>query len=180
APVVVVLPPVATPTTAPPPRQRWIVPVAGVVVVAASVLAIKSLSSSSRAVLQQDAAIVVAPVLQPDAAIAIVPAVVVDAAVALADAPGVDGGQLAELPKHPKKPPTVITPPVPLHTVIVNAKPWAYFTVDDNPAQYQTPDTLHLAAGPHTVHFTHGTVTRATAITVPDSDALTVLEDMSH
>ena len=74
----------------------------------------------------------------------------------------------------------MVAPPLPLHTVIVNAKPWAYFTVDDNPTQHETPDTLHLPAGAHTVHFSRGQVTRNTAITVPESDGLTVLEDLTH
>jgi hypothetical protein len=180
APVVPAPVVVATPMVV---KRRWIVPVAGLVVVATGALALKSLASGPREVSPRDAAIAAVPVVQPDAALAIIPAVVVDAPVAIAaDAAPPDAGQLAELPRHPKNPATtVIAPPLALHAVRVNVKPgWAYFTVDDNSTQYQTPDTIHLAVGAHTVHFTHGTVTRATAITVPDSDALTVLEDLSH
>jgi tRNA A-37 threonylcarbamoyl transferase component Bud32 len=170
APAVIVAPPVVAPV-----RRRWVVPVAGFVVIAAGVLAIKSLTSGPRAVARPDAAIVIAPVVRSDAAIAIVivPEVVVDASMP-------DAGQLAE--RHPKKlPVTVTAPPQPVHAVRVSVKPgWAFFTVDDNPTQFQTPDTVHLAAGAHIVHFTRGSVTRATPITVPDSDALTVLEDLSR
>ncbi|MEO8841269.1 MAG: serine/threonine-protein kinase [Kofleriaceae bacterium] len=176
APVVVAPPVVA------PPRRRWLLPVAALVIVAGGVVAIESRSSGSHApappdAAPSDAALLLAAVVPPDATIAIVPTVVVDAAVAVAPPP--DAGQLAE--KHAKKPPVLIAPPLPLHAVRVSVKPgWAYFTVDDNPTQYQTPDTVHLAAGAHIVHFTHNAITRARPITVPESDSLTVLEDLSH
>ena len=74
-------------------------------------------------------------------------------------------------------------PPLPTatkHTVLVNAKPWAYFTIDGDTTQYQTLARVTLTVGEHVLHFTHEGVTKDVTITVPDSDDLKVLEDLTH
>jgi hypothetical protein len=86
-------------------------------------------------------------------------------------------------PKHPHRDAQVtqvVKPPQILHAVKVNARPWAYFTVDDNPTQYQTLETIHVAAGAHVIHFTHDQLHRDVSIQVPDSDSLIISEDMTH
>jgi len=35
----------------------------------------------------------------------------------------------------------------------INATPWAYFTIDDDPTQHTTVETLDLAVGEHRIHF---------------------------
>ena len=169
--------PVIAPVVAPIARpRRWIVPVAalGLALVAGGI-AVKTLRSSPAVVVERDAA--VAMIVPADAARAIDAAIVV-----MIDAPSSpDANQLGERPKHPKLPViTLVAPPQITHSVVVNAKPWAYFTIDDNPKRYETPDTVHLGVGAHVIHFSNGDARRDTAVTVPDSDALTVLEDMTH
>jgi len=53
----------------------------------------------------------------------------------------VDGG--AQVDQRPK------------HKVTLNTSPqWSWFTVDNDATNYQTPGTIELSAGPHTIHFT--------------------------
>jgi len=37
--------------------------------------------------------------------------------------------------------------------VTVQATPWAYFTVDNDPTRYETPKSVELSPGPHVLHF---------------------------
>lgn len=70
-------------------------------------------------------------------------------------------------------------PPQPVHTVLINAKPgWAYFTIDDDPTQYQTLANVRLPSGQHVIHFTQGDLRKDVTITVPDNDNLRVLVDL--
>jgi Protein kinase domain len=54
----------------------------------------------------------------------------------------------------------------------IGATPWAYFTIDDDPKQYETPQTLKLTVGPHSVRFTNPqlNVSRTVTVTVPPND----------
>ncbi|HEY3806845.1 MAG TPA: serine/threonine-protein kinase [Kofleriaceae bacterium] len=72
------------------------------------------------------------------------------------------------------------TPTLALHKVMVNAVPWAFFTVDDTAEQLQTMATIRLAAGPHVLHFSHNAMHRDLAIQVPDDDQLKIVVDLSH
>ena len=53
---------------------------------------------------------------------------------------------------------TVDTPPPvagPKHKVTFQTSPqWSSFTIDGGATKYQTPDTVELAPGTHTIHFT--------------------------
>jgi hypothetical protein len=68
------------------------------------------------------------------------------------------------------------TPAVPViaHRVDIGAQPyWSYFTVDGDPAQHTTGDSLQLAPGAHTLHFTgnpHYAADKTITIHVPDAD----------
>jgi len=46
-----------------------------------------------------------------------------------------------------------VSPPLENRKVTINAIPWAYFTVDDDPTRYETMKTIPLAPGAHTIHF---------------------------
>ncbi len=105
-----------------------------------------------------------------------------DVAVELASA---GSAELPVRPHHPRtsKPPVAVPPPAAaaLHTVKVNTKPWAYFTVDDDPTQWQTMETIRLAAGPHVLHFSRPDLQpRDVSITVPDNDTLAVFQPMTQ
>jgi hypothetical protein len=73
------------------------------------------------------------------------------------------------------------SPPATLRTVLVNAQPWANFTIDSDPTQHQTVETVRLAPGPHVIHFANPQLgTRDRSITVPDSDGLKVVVDLRN
>lgn len=59
--------------------------------------------------------------------------------------------------------------PVTLRKVTVNATPWAYFTVDNDPTQHETVKTILLAPGKHLIHFSNPVlkVNRDVTIEVP-------------
>ena len=179
-------PPSVSPMTiAPPRRAPWLAigvigaaAAAGVAAIAlrgghesaaavdASVVAIGSASPDAAAMVAIDAAVPMAV----DAA-AIVP---IDAAVAVAPP---DASPIAERPKL--RPPKVdLTkagsaaappPPAVTHKVTINATPWANFTVDGDPTQYETIKSIQLAPGPHVIHFSNPVlkVERDVTIDVP-------------
>ncbi|MBA3460620.1 MAG: serine/threonine protein kinase [Deltaproteobacteria bacterium] len=107
-----------------------------------------------------DAPIDAAPSSPPDAGPRVRPAKI-DASVA----PDAAAGSAAVTP-----------PPVVLRRVTINATPWAYFTVDSDPTQYQTIKTIQLAPGQHVIHFSNPVlkVERDVTIDVP------VDRDTSH
>jgi hypothetical protein len=37
--------------------------------------------------------------------------------------------------------------------VTIGARPWAYYTVDADRTQHQTPEVVELAPGKHTIHY---------------------------
>jgi hypothetical protein len=65
--------------------------------------------------------------------------------------------------------------------VIIGATPWAYFRVDDDPAQHQTPEAILLTPGRHTIHFTNPAlgVERTTVLEVPTDRDLRHVEPMA-
>lgn len=83
------------------------------------------------------------------------PVVVADAAVPV-DAPP----PLKVVDKKPPKqvakpPPPAVVVQKPKHKVTLNTSPqWSWFTVDNDPTKYQTPGTIELTSGSHTIHFT--------------------------
>jgi len=161
----------------PPARRRWLVPAIAVAVAVAGGLAFTQLGSPAKPT---------APAPTPGSAVAVVPPAPdaapppppppPDAAIEVVAAPPDAAPQRPRPPKPPVIAPAVAT----LHTVKVNSSPWSYFTVDSDPRQYQTLDTIHLAAGHHVIHFTrdNGTIKRDQAIEVPDNDELLVTQDM--
>jgi serine/threonine protein kinase len=79
----------------------------------------------------------------------------------------------------------VVTPPTDAkkYKVVVNAKPWSYFTIDNDPTKYQTMETVMLAPGPHKIHFTgnqHFPADKTIPISVPENDKLTVFEKLEE
>ena len=64
--------------------------------------------------------------------------------------------------------------------VRINARPWALFTVDDGPTQYETIHTLELVPGAHRIHFTNPPmrVARDVTIVVPADRDLDHVEDL--
>ena len=60
-------------------------------------------------------------------------------------------------------------PTGPLRPILIGATPWAFFVVDNDPKQYETPITLQLSVGPHRVTFTNPElgVSRTVTVTVP-------------
>jgi tRNA A-37 threonylcarbamoyl transferase component Bud32 len=182
-----------------PARPRWILPVAAVAVLGVGAFAIARVTggdhgspvpptapgSDERIAMPGSAGSAVAIVPAPppiDAA----PPPLPDAAVQVAFVnPPTNQGSGAGSAKRPRpaKPPVVTPPPsLPkLHAVKVNTSPWAYFTVDDNPTQFQTMETIHLSAGPHVIHFSREDLqARDVPITVPDADSLVVFQPMTR
>lgn len=85
--------------------------------------------------------------------------------------------------KHLKpKPPAIESPrrDLPLRTIRVNSSPWSYFTVDADPTKHETLETIRVTSGAHTIHFTRDTIQHDVEVTVPDDDAFTITQDMSH
>jgi Protein kinase domain len=81
-------------------------------------------------------------------------------------APPHDAGKLAVRPDVAPKPVGIVK------SFTIGATPWAYFTIDDDPKQYETPQTLKLTVGPHSVRFTNPqlNVSRTVTVTVPPND----------
>jgi hypothetical protein len=92
----------------------------------------------------------------------VAPVVVADAAVVVADAAvPVDARPTKPIvveKKQPLKTPVDAGAQVveqrPKHRVTLNTSPqWSWFTVDNDATKYQTPGTIELTAGTHTIHF---------------------------
>ncbi|HEY4183285.1 MAG TPA: serine/threonine-protein kinase [Kofleriaceae bacterium] len=83
----------------------------------------------------------------------------IDAAVPVrADAgitrPRVDGAIAMPRPDAAAHDAAVVTAAPKTH-VTIQAIPWAYFTVDNDPTQHQTIKTIDLTPGPHVIHFSN-------------------------
>jgi hypothetical protein len=103
-------------------------------------------------------AIVEEPKIEP-------PVVVADAAVLDAGLPDarvpIDARPAKPIVVEKRQPPKpdaavpVVTEQKPKHRVTLNTSPqWSWFTVDNDATKYQTPGTIELPAGTHTIHFT--------------------------
>lgn len=188
--------PAAAPDASSPSRapRRWVLAAAGVAAAIAAVIAMWPLgaqTSTSPAVGSApapDAAAVAmlspdaspapdallapdAPPALPDASLAVVPvdAAVVDAAVRVVRTRP-DAGRTVRAPTVDARPASTAT----LRPITIGAVPWAYFTVDDDPTQHETPKTLRLSVGAHRVTFSNPQlgISRTVTVTVPeDGDA---------
>jgi len=136
-------------------------------------------------------AVVVRMMWQPAAVVPQDAAVPLDAAIDAAidagaevDAPPPDAPPLDAPPLDARRPPpdagrialrpdaAAARPTGEMKSFTIGAVPWAYFTVDGDPKQYETPTTLRLTVGPHRVTFTNPQlgVSRTVTITVPPDD----------
>jgi hypothetical protein len=64
----------------------------------------------------------------------------------------------------------------------INSKPWSNFTVDGG-AQHTSPETIELAPGVHTIHFTgqpYFKADKTVTITVPDRDGFTYFQKLEE
>jgi hypothetical protein len=125
------------------------------------------------------------------------PEIAVPADAALLQATGSGTGS------NSKRPPRVGNPPVHLphvgsgsgtgsalapvpsaitYRVVINAKPWANFTIDGDTQVHQTLETVRLTPGAHVIHFTNPElgVSKDTPITVPENDDLRVVEALGQ
>jgi hypothetical protein len=68
--------------------------------------------------------------------------------------------------------PTSNAVPAVTHRVTINSTPWSNFTIDDDPTQHETPETVMLAPGPHRIQFRNPALhlERKTTLDVPDRD----------
>ncbi len=132
-------------------------------------------------------AVVQAPI---DAAVVIDATLVADAAPTVADAAvptAVDAQPVLDArPRRPDSPNgSAQVPSTTSETkirVTINAKPWAYFTVDADPTQHETIKTLELTPGPHKIHFTNPVihVDRTVTIDVPAEGEMTHVEPLER
>lgn len=109
------------------------------------------------------------------------PVVVADAAVPDAPIP-VDARPAKQIvvEKRPQPKPDAAVPVVteqkPKHRVTLNTSPqWSWFTVDNDATKYQTPGTIELPAGTHTIHFTgneYFPADKSITIEVADKDVM--------
>ncbi|MCE9576242.1 MAG: hypothetical protein K8W52_24040, partial [Deltaproteobacteria bacterium] len=190
------------PVAAPARSRRWI-PI-GIALVAAGALAFAAWPRGGE---PGEAQVAIAPVAVSDAreAVAVVPAAAaIDAAVVLppdaasAPRPIADDGRerLAPDRRGEGRPPHALAPvdaapamaaPIDagaptVRRVTIGATPWANFTIDDNPTQHQTPETVELGPGRHVVHFDNPElhVARDVTIDVPVDRDLRHVEPMSR
>src|SRR5262249_2035231 len=72
-------------------------------------------------------------------------------------------------------------PTGPLRPIWINALPCAYFTIDGDPKQYETPTLLNLPVGPHRVTFMNPqlSVSRTVTVTVPAQGEARHVEKMN-
>ena len=72
--------------------------------------------------------------------------------------------------------------PIRQRKVTINATPWAYFTVGDDPTQHETVKTLQLAPGKHRIRFSNPVlkVERVVTIEVPADRDLSYVERLQN
>lgn len=72
-------------------------------------------------------------------------------------------------------------PDGPLRSIWINALPWAYFTVDNDPKQHETPAMLELSVGTHRVTFANPQlgVSRTVTVVVPAQGEARHVEKMN-
>jgi tRNA A-37 threonylcarbamoyl transferase component Bud32 len=130
-----------------PSRVRRIAIPAAILVVAAGAWVVAAQRRSDEAPAPQP----IAATGAPDAAVVVVATGALDAAVvASSDAPHAKHPILVTKRPQPDAAEATLT-----RRVMVNAVPWAYFTVDSDPAQHQTMETIELPPGKHHLHFSN-------------------------
>jgi len=69
-----------------------------------------------------------------------------------------------------------------LRRVTINSKPWANYTVDDDPTQHETPSTIELAPGTHRLHFSNpiSHIEKDATLTVPADRDLSHVEQLEQ
>jgi serine/threonine-protein kinase len=166
---------------APPSSRHWLIGAMLVVVVTAAIYVGRGRNDAAVTPPTLDGSVVeLAPVPvvvgPPDAPPSVEPAVLPDAAIGL-DAAIVRASIDAAPPVISRPPPssaggsakaTLPDAPV-LRPITIGAIPWAYFTVDDDATQHETPLTMHLSVGTHRVSFSNPElgVRRTVTVTVP-------------
>ncbi|MBA3451789.1 MAG: serine/threonine protein kinase [Deltaproteobacteria bacterium] len=176
----------AAATTAPMGRRttRWLAPML-LVVSALGVVAVIKLGGGDRTVEKPPVVVAHAPAIdaaRPDAASdasLLIDAPIdaaIDAAVAVAPRDAAATKLNTAPPKLPDK------PVVALRKVTINATPWAYFTVDNDPTQHETMKTLQLAPGKHRIQFSNPVlkVERTVTIEVPEDRDLAHVERLGN
>jgi len=158
--------------TAVPDRRRWLpILVLLLVLFGGGVLVVRMMSKSP-AVVPQDAAMTPLDAASDPA----IDGPEVDAAPLDGppqDAPPLDARRgPADAGRIALRPDAAARPAGEMKSFTIGAVPWAYFTVDGDPKQYETPMTLRLTVGPHRVTFTNPqlNVSRTVTITVPPDD----------
>jgi tRNA A-37 threonylcarbamoyl transferase component Bud32 len=178
----------AKPAPAAPARRRWLLGAIALVAVAAILLYLATSSRRGGPPPAADAAIALAtadaPPAPPDAEPSPPDALLLpsDAALPPPDAPTIrlDAAIIRAVPRvdagtH------AVQPAGPLRPIWINALPWAYFTVDGDPKQYETPALLKLPAGPHRVTFMNPQlgVSRTVTVTIPAEGEARHVEKMN-
>ncbi len=124
----------------------------------------------------------------PDAAVQTDAAVAPDATVpdaapdaALADAAPIDAARRPDASRIATRPDAAPKAVGEMKRFTIGATPWAYFTVDGDPKEYETPMSLKLTVGPHRVTFRNPelNVSRTVTITVPPDDEGRHVEKMN-
>jgi hypothetical protein len=183
SPVPVPVPLPAPKPEAPTPASRsWLALGVLAIALAAGIggfLALRGTASNEKpdasviAAVTVDAALADAAAAPPPIDAAIAPAI--DAAAA-----SIDAAPRIRPPKaEPDAGSAAATPPPPTtqtRKVTINATPWAYFTVDSDPTQYETIRTIQLAPGSHQIHFTNPVLNVARDVTID----VPVDRDISH
>ncbi len=96
----------------------------------------------------------------------------------------VDAGADPARPPAPPRRMTALAPDAALpqarRLVRINARPWAKFTVDDDPAEHETISELELSPGPHRIRFVNPElrVEREVTVVVPADRDLDIVEDL--
>ena len=172
-----------TATAVPTDRRRWWLPVIALLIAGAATAGVLALRSSRTSTSVPDArnaadATVDTASGDPDATLPVDVAELTSVDAFTNDGPSIDA--VATPIDAARRPPAdaarVVAPRVDaaarptgeLRAITIGAQPWAYFTVDDDPKQYETPMTLKLTVGPHRVTFTNPQlgVSRTVTVTV--------------
>ena len=174
-------PPDPAPVVAPAPRpRRWwplLVAIAGSIAVIAIVRLLMPIGPDAPPA--QPVAVVTVDARPVDAVAidAAVDALEIDAAVAIV----VDAGSRTRVRPVATTVDAAPAPVVAPRTVTINATPWAYFTVDGDPTQHETPKSLQLAPGKHRVQFRNPVleIERTVTIDVPTDRDLKHIETLA-
>jgi serine/threonine-protein kinase len=97
------------------------------------------------------------------------------AALASEDKPKQPRKQTKRVEKPEVKQPEVAAPVEKKRRVVINTKPWSYFTVDGGSTRHQTLDAIELSPGVHRIHFLGNEFVKAdrsVTIDVPDGDGV--------